>query len=78
MLWFKNLYIIHIFMIQSFRKKEIAWENGIKVFTTFIVVERQFSTSWLHPNMGHLPGVTAPVFIEFTEIRLEFRYTYGF
>ena len=33
-----------------------------------MVVEHQFSPSWLHPNMGLLPGVSVPVFIESTGI----------
>ena len=36
---------------------------------TFIVGERhQFLSFWLHPNIGRLPGVIVPVFIEFTDL----------
>ena len=34
---------------------EIAWENVLKLFTKFIVVERHFR----HPNMGLLSAVIA-------------------
>ena len=47
-------------------KGKIVWENSTKLFTTFIVVDRQFSPSWLYSKMGLLPGVIVPVFIEFT------------
>ena len=30
------------------RAREIAWENGIKLFTKFRVVKRQCLTFWLH------------------------------
>ena len=47
-----------------------------KLFTTIIVVERQFTPSlWLHSNMGLLPGVIVPAFIEFTvTVILTFQY----
>ena len=38
----------------------------LKRFVTFIVVERQFTPSWLHLNIGPLLGVIVPVFFEFT------------
>ena len=34
----------------------------LKLFTTFLLLP----PSWLHPNIGILPGVIVPVFIEFT------------
>ena len=40
----------------------------LRLFTTFMVFERQFTPSWLRPNMVLLPGVIVPVFTEFTDI----------
>ena len=39
---------------------------ALKLLTTFIVVPA-ILPSWLHPNIGILPGVIVPVFIEFTD-----------
>ena len=54
--------------VMVFEKEETTWENCIKMSTTFIVVERQFTPSWIHLNIGILPGVSVPVFIQFTGV----------
>ena len=37
------------------KEGEIAWEKVTKLFTTFIVSERQFDFSWPHPNIEFYP-----------------------
>ena len=60
------VYELLVFNNSSFEKGQIAWRNGIKLFTTFIVVQCQFPQPLLYPNMRLLPGVIVPVYIEFS------------
>ena len=41
-----------------------------------MVVERKFPPSLLRRNIGLLPGVIVPVFIEFTDFYLELSFQY--
>ena len=45
-----------------FEKEQIGWENGTKTVYDIYSCCR-------HPNIGFLPGVIVPVFIEFTDFR---------
>ena len=51
------------FRYSLFEKEQIAWENGTKTVYDIYSCCRHLG---LHPNIGILPGVIVPVFIEFT------------
>ena len=57
-----------VFEMVFLKKRKSLRKMVLKMFTTFIVVERQHPPSWLHSHMGLLPGVIGPVFVEFSDL----------
>ena len=51
--------------MQSFQKEEMAWKVVLRLFTTFVIVERHGISAIFCLNIRLLPTVFAPMFKEF-------------